>query len=43
LLFGLSIVWLVYPRLEVQFAEMAESQARKLTQYGATDDALPAD
>ncbi|MFO7661159.1 MAG: DUF2085 domain-containing protein [Chloroflexota bacterium] len=30
LLFGLSIVWLVYPRLDVQFAEMAESQARKL-------------
>lgn len=43
LLFGLSLVWLVYPRLEVQFAEMAESQARKLARYGAADDALPVD
>jgi uncharacterized membrane protein len=38
LLFGLSIVWLVYPRLDVQFAEMAESQARKLF-----PEAIPAD
>jgi uncharacterized membrane protein len=38
LLFGLSIVWLVYPRLDVQFAEMAESQARKLF-----PEATPAD
>lgn len=32
-LFGLSLVWLVYPRLDEQFAATAESQARKLRRY----------
>lgn len=43
LLFGLSIVWLVYPRLDFQFSEMADDQARKLGRYEAADDALPVD
>jgi uncharacterized membrane protein len=33
-LFGLSLVWLVYPRLDEQFAATAASQARKLSRYG---------
>lgn len=33
-LFGLSLVWLVYPRLDEQFAIIAKDQARKL--YGVS-------
>lgn len=43
LVFGLSIVWVAYPRLDVQFGLMAEDQARKLARYEVADDALPAD
>lgn len=43
-LFGLSIVWLVYPRLDYQFAEMADDIGRRLaTQDVPADEALPAD
>lgn len=43
LIFGLSIVWVAYPRLDVQFGLMAEEQARKLAQYETADDVSPAD
>lgn len=43
LVFGLSIVWVAYPRLDVQFGQMAEDQARKLARYGTAEEGLPAD
>lgn len=41
-LFGLSLVWLIYPRLDEQMAIIAEDQARKLAAAGApATDAPP--
>lgn len=41
-LFGLSLVWLVYPRLDEQFAMIEEDQARKLGYADALVDPPPA-
>ena len=43
MIFGLSIVWLVYPRLEVQFAATAADFERRLAERSAIDDVLPAE
>ena len=40
-LFGLSLVWLIYPRLDEQFAIIAEDQARKLAAADAVAETPP--
>lgn len=40
-LFGVSLVWLIYPRLNDQMAEIEEDQARKLATYGVTQQGQP--
>ncbi len=40
-LFGLSLVWLIYPRLDEQFAIIAEDQARKLAAADAVAEPPP--
>ncbi len=41
-LFGFSLVWLVYPRLDEQMGVIADDQARKLTAAEAADTSAPA-
>jgi uncharacterized membrane protein len=43
MLLGLSIVWLVYPRLDEQFAATAEDIERRLAARAAADNTLPVD
>jgi uncharacterized membrane protein len=40
IIFGLSIVWLVYPRLDVQFMLTAADFERRLAEQAATDEVL---
>jgi uncharacterized membrane protein len=41
IILGLSIVWLLYPRLDEQFTATADSMEARLAAKQATDEALP--
>lgn len=40
-LFGFSLVWLIYPRLDEQMGQIADDQARKLAEAAAADSSTP--